>query len=211
MSIQSGPLAGRMTRRAAQVRAGRAEVFDLKTDQFLQISDMLGKQVAIMTAFNAEDHSEVLSTAHTRAINHSLLLLKGHGLYSNRRNKMMSMIDDTVGRHDILFPLDDSRAYLDDYGIEDHRNSLDAMAAALARHDIERHQIPIDVVNWFMHTSIALKPRGELEVREPLSERNSNVILKAHMPLLVAVVPSPNDQSPMNAFSPTDILVRIYM
>ncbi len=43
-------------------------------------------------------------------------------------------------------------------------------------------------------------------MREPLSERNSNVILKAHMPLLVALVPSPNDQSPMNAFKPTDIL-----
>ncbi|CAN5551849.1 DUF1989 domain-containing protein [soil metagenome] len=209
MSVQSGPLAGRMTRRAAQVRAGKAEVFELKTDQFLQISDMIGKQVAIMTAFNTEDHSEFLSTAHTRAINHSLLLLKDHGIYSNKRNKMMTVIDDTVGRHDILFPLDDSRAYHDDYGVEDHRNSLDALADALKSHDIEREQIPIDVVNWFMH--VALKPRGELEVREPLSERNSNVILKAHMPLLVAIIPSPNDQSPMNAFKPTDILIRIYM
>jgi uncharacterized protein YcgI (DUF1989 family) len=209
MSVQTGPLAGRMTRRAAQVRAGRGELFELKADQFLQISDMLGKQVAIMTAFNADDHAEVLSTAHTRAINHSLLLLKGHGLYSNKRNKMMTVIEDTVGRHDILFPLDDSRAYLDDYAVEDHRNSLDALTDALKKHDIDRDQIPIDVVNWFMH--IALKPRGELEVREPLSERNSNVILKAHMPLLVAIVPSPNDQSPMNAFSPSDILVRVYM
>jgi uncharacterized protein YcgI (DUF1989 family) len=84
-----------------------------------------------------------------------------------------------------------------------------SLADALKKHEIEREQIPIDVVNWFMH--IALKPRGELEVREPLSERNSNVVLKAHMPLLVAVVPSPNDQSPMNGFTPTDILVRIYM
>lgn len=198
-----------MTRRAAQVRAGKADVFDLKTDQFLQISDMLGKQVAIMTLFNAEDPSEVLSTAHTRAINHSLLLLKDHALYSNKRNKMMTVIDDTVGRHDILFPLDDSRAYHDDYGVEGHRNSFDALADALQKHEIGPDQIPIDVVNWFMH--VALKPRGELEVREPLSERNSNVVLKAHMPLLVAIVPSPNDQSPMNAFTPTDILIRIYM
>ena len=209
MSVQTGPLAGRMTRRAAQVRAGKGEVFEIKTDQFLQVSDMLGKQVAIMTAFNTEDHSEFLSTSHTRAINHSLLLLKEHGLYSNKRNKMMTVIEDTVGRHDILFPLDDERAYHDDYGVEGHRNSLDAMADALKKYEIGRDQIPIDVVNWFMH--IALKPRGGLEVREPLSERNSNVVLKAHMPLLVAVVPSPNDQSPMNGFKPTDILVRIYM
>ena len=209
MSVQSGPLAGRMTRRAAQVRSGTAETFDIKADQFLQISDMLGKQVAIMTAFNADDHGEHLSTAHTRAINHSLLLLKDHGLYSNRRNKMMTIIADTVGRHDLLFPLDDSRAYLDDYGVDGHRNSLDAIAASVKSHGIERDQIPIDVVNWFMH--VALKPRGGLEVREPQTERNSNVVLKAHMPLLVTIVPSPNDQSPMNGFSPTDILVRIYM
>src|SRR5690606_11259473 len=160
-----------MTRRAAQVRAGKAEVFELQTDQFLQISDMIGKQVAVMTAFNAEDHSEFLSTAHTRAINHSLLLLKDHGLYSNKRNKMVTLIDDTVGRHDILFPLDDARAYLDDYGVEGHANSFDALAEGLQPHGIEPHQIPVDVVNWFMH--VALKPRGELEVREPLSERNS--------------------------------------
>ncbi len=88
---------------------------------------MLGKQVAIMTAFNAEDHSEFLSTAHTRAINHSLLLLKDHGIYSNKRNKMMTVIDDTVGRHDVLFPLDDEPRLSDDYGIDGHRNSLDVL------------------------------------------------------------------------------------
>lgn len=208
MTVQAGPLAGRMTRRAMQVRPGLPGVFELKTDQFLQISDMLGKQVGVMTAFNAEDHSEFLSTAHTRAINHSLMLLKDHGLYSNKRNKMMTLIDDTVGRHDILFPACDERAYLDDYAIPNHRNVMDTFASGLESHGITRDQIPIDVVNWFMH--VALKPRGELEIREPLSVRNGNVVLKAHMPLLIAITASPQDQNAMNGFKPTDILIRVY-
>lgn len=208
MTVQTGPLAGRMTRRAMQVRPGHPGIFELKPDQFLQISDMLGKQVAVMTAFNAEDHTEHLSTAHTRAINHSLMLLAEHGLYSNKRNRMMTLLEDTVGRHDILMPACDERSYLDDYGVEGHQNVLDTFEKGLESHGINRDQIPVDVVNWFMH--VALKARGELEVREPLSQRNSNVVLKVHMPLLVAITASPNDQSPMNGFKPTDILVRVY-
>ncbi len=208
MALMSGPLSGRMTRRAAQVRSGHAGVFEVKPDQFIQVSDTIGKQVAVMVAFNAEDHSEYASTAHTRAINHSLLLLKDHGIYSNKRNLMMTMIEDTVGRHDTLFPACDEQSYLDDYGIAGHRNVMDDFEKALGRNDITREQIPIDVINWFMN--VALKPGGKLEVREPLSERGSNVILKAHMPLLIAVAASPNDQSPMNGFKITDVLVRIY-
>lgn len=209
MTVMSGPLAGRMTRRAAQVRAGHCGIFELKPEQFIQISDTVGKQVAVMVAFNAEDHGEYLSTAHTRAINHSLMLQKGHGLYSNRRNLMLTMIEDTVGRHDILMPACDERSYLDDYGIAGHKNVLDTFEKGLDDYGIEREDIPIDVVNWFMH--VALKARGQLEVREPLSQRNGNVILKAHMPLLIAITASPNDQSAMNAFKLTDILVRIYV
>lgn len=208
MSVQAGPLAGRMTRRAMQIRPGHVGIFDVKPDQFLQISDMLGKQVAVMTAFNAEDFGEFLSTAHTRAINHSLMLQKGHGLYSNQRNKMFTIIDDTVGRHDILFPADDERSYLDDYGIAGHASVLGSFTDALGKEGIEPHQIPIDVVNWFMH--VALKARGELEVREPLSQRNGNVILKAHMPIKAIITSSPQDQSAMNGFKPTDVLVRLY-
>ncbi len=209
MSTQLGPLAGRMTRRAMQIRPAQASVFDVKKDQFLQISDMLGKQVAVMTAFNLNDHAEYLSTAHTRSINHSMMLMEGHGLYSNRRNKMFTIIEDRCGRHDILLPACDNRAYLDDYGIENHRNVMDTFETELKRHDISRDQIPIDTVNWFMN--VGLKARGALEIREPLSQRNDDVLLKAHMDVLVAITASPNDQNAMNGFKPGDILIRVYM
>ena len=97
MTVQMGPLQGRMTRRAMQIRPSQGGAFDVKENQFLQISDMLGKQVAVMVAFNFHDHTEFASTAHTRAINHSLVLVKEHAIYSNRRNKMFTLFEDTVG------------------------------------------------------------------------------------------------------------------
>jgi uncharacterized protein YcgI (DUF1989 family) len=59
--------------------------------------------------------------------------------------------------------------------------------------------------------NVGLKARGEFEIREPLSERGDQVLLKAHMDCLVAVSACPQDQNACNAFNPTDILVRVYV
>jgi hypothetical protein len=209
MATQTGILTGRMTRRAMQVRPNQAGVFDVKENQFLQITDLIGKQVAVMTLLNLHDDGEFLSTAHTRAINRSLMLLKEHGIYSNRRNKMFTIIEDSVGRHDILLPACDPRSYLDDYGVEQHNNVIDNYLKAGQKFELTRERIPLDTVNWFMN--VAIKARGELEVREPLSGRNDQVLLKANMDLLVMIAASPQDQNATNGFRPTDILIRVYM
>lgn len=209
MTATTGPLAGRMARRAAQIRPTVANVFEIKADQFLQISDMAGKQVADMIAFNAQDYDEYLSPAHTRAGNNSIMLQKEHGLFSNRRNRMFTLIEDTVGRHDILFPSCDRRRYLDDYGLEDHPSCRANFLKALADKgiDISYDRLP-DPINWFMH--VAIKARGELEIREPLSGRNDQVLLKAEMDCLVCISACPQDQNACNGFKPTDILIRVY-
>lgn len=203
------PLFGRVARRAAQVRPRQGGVFEVKENQFIQITDMAGKQVADFIAFNLHDHDEFLSTSHTRAANNALMLRLNDGLFSNRRNRMFTLIRDDVGRHDITFPSCDARRYLDDYGIPDHANCRDNFMRALeARgYSVPYDRLP-DPVNWFMH--VALRGRGEYEIREPLSNRNDAVLLKAHMDCLVAISACPQDQNACNAFNPTDILVRVY-
>lgn len=200
-------LFGRIPRRAAQIRPTAPLAFPVKEGQLLQITDVQGKQVADMVAFNRHDIKEFLSPSHTRAINNSLMLIQGMTLYSNRRNPMLVLIEDTVGRHDILFPSCDPRRYLDDYGIEGHPNCRDNFYSVLKEYGVEYDYIP-DPVNWFMN--VGLKARGEFEIREPLSERNDYVLLKAMMDLIVAVSACPQDQNACNAFNPTDILIRVY-
>lgn len=203
------PLFGRVARKAAQVRPRQAIVFDCKADHFVQITDVAGKQVADFIAFNRADLDEFLSTAHTRAANNAMMLRVGDGLYSNRRNRMLSIIKDDVGRHDMLFPSCDAKRYLEDYGIPDHPSCRDNFMRALKDkgYVVAEERLP-DPVNWFMH--VAIKARGELEIREPLSNRGDAVLLKAHMDLVFAVSACPQDQNACNAFNPTDILVRVY-
>jgi uncharacterized protein YcgI (DUF1989 family) len=209
MTATNNPLLGRIARRAAQVRPANAVTFEVKENQFLQITDMIGKQTANVIVFNLHDFGERLSTSQTRSANNALMLRKEDGIFSNRRSRMFTVIEDTVGRHDMLLPACDARRYLDDYGIAGHGNCHDNFVRALAEKEyaVPEDALP-DPISFFMH--VGVKSRGELEIREPLSGRNDNVVLKAHMDTLVVVSACPNDQNAANGFNPTDILVRVY-
>lgn len=211
MTITStdNPLSGRIPRRAAQVRPAKAQAFEVKEDQILQITDMNGKQVASVIFFNLHDFDEMLSTSQTRSANNSMMLRRDDGIYSNRRERMFTMIQDSVGRHDMLLPACDARRYVDDYGIEGHLNCHDNFVNAIRErgYEIDPERMP-DPISFFMH--VAFKGRGELDIREPLSQRNDNVLLKAHIDTLAVISACPQDQNATNAFNPTDILVRVY-
>jgi uncharacterized protein len=200
-------LAGRMAIKAQQIRPGQGFAAEVKAGQFLQITTVNGKQVADFVSFNADDTSEHLSTSVTRSINSSLMLQQGMKLYSNRRNPMFELVEDRVGRHDMLFAACDPRRYKDDFGLEGHSNCREALTDALSDRDIGYDQIP-DPVNWFMNVGIG--QRGVLEIHESLAERSDYVLLEALMDTLIAVTACPQDQNQTNNQNPTDILVRIF-
>jgi uncharacterized protein YcgI (DUF1989 family) len=207
MYSQNEILSGRMARRAAQVRPYSPDVFEVREGDYLQITDLYGHQVSEMIAFNKNDLEEMISMSHTRAINNSLVFINGMTLYSNRRNPMFVMVEDTVGRHDILLPSCDRRRYQDDYGIEGREGCRDLFFKELKPYDIPFDRIP-DPINFFMN--VGLKARGQFEYRESLAERNDYVILRALMEMVVGVSACPQDQNASTDFQPTDILTRVY-
>jgi uncharacterized protein YcgI (DUF1989 family) len=200
-------LAGRVAIKSQLVHPGQAFAAEVKAGQFVQIVTVNGKQVADFVAFNLNNTHEFLSTAHTRSLNSSMMLLEGMKLYSNLRNPMFALIEDRVGRHDILFAACDSKRYRDDYNLDDHASCRVALTDVLGTHEIGFERIP-DPVNWFMN--VGLKPKGELEIRESLAERNDYIMLEALADTLIAVSACPQDQNATNNFNPTDILVRIF-
>ena len=199
-------LAGRLAIKARQIRPGTAQMIEVKRGQLVQIVDMQGKQVADFVAFNAKDKNEYLSTAVTRGANNNVMLQKGQTLYSNRRNAMLEITDDTVGRHDTLFAACDPARY-ELLGAPGHASCRVALTEVLEEFGVDYDHIP-DPINWFMN--VAIRQRGELEIREPLSERSDQVQLTALMDLVIAVSACPQDLTPTNGNAPTDILVRLY-
>lgn len=200
-------LLGRMAIKSRQLKPGEGIAVELRTGQLLQISTVQGKQVADFVAFNLDDREEYLSTAVTRAKNNSIMLQQGMTIYSNRRNPLLQLVEDKVGRHDMLFPACDPRRYKDDYGLEDHASCRVALTTALQPYGVSFDRIP-DPINWFMN--MAIVQRGELEIRESLAERNDYVMLNALSDVVVAISCCPQDQNATNAGAPTDILIRHY-
>ena len=198
--------AGRMAIKARQIRPGQAHAVEIKDGQLLQVTDVRGKQVADFVAFVQGDRAEYVSTAVTRSNNASVMLRQGMRLWSNRRRPMFELVEDTVGRHDLLFAACDAKRY-EELGTEEHANCRTALATALAPFEVSEDRIP-DPVNWFMN--VAIRQRGELEIRPPLSEANDRVVLRALVDALVGVSACPQDLNETNGGTPTDVLVRVY-
>lgn len=203
----SEQLVGRVAVKSKQLKPGEAVGFEVHAGEIVQISTLEGKQVADFVAVSLVDPKEISSTAHTRAGNSSIMLQKGMPIYSNLRNPMLTLVEDTVGRHDILFAACDPKRYSGDYGIEGHANCREALAGALEPFGLSYETVP-DPVNWFMN--VAILQRGEIELRESLAERNDFVLLEANMDCAVGISACPQDQNDINGGKPTDILVRVF-
>lgn len=189
------------------IGARRASVFEVAEGGRFQLEDQSGKQTAVLVAFKKDDHSEWASTAHTIEGLGSIMLRPDAHIVSNRRNWMLRLEEDTVGRHDMLMPACDGRRYLDYYGLPDHPNCRDNLSNALREYGIPYERVP-NPFNFFMH--VAILSKGEIEVREPLSEKGNFVVLRALTDLIVAISACPNDRNPQNGRDPSDLLVRVF-
>lgn len=194
-------------RLSQNVEARHGAAFEVNNGERLQIIDQTGKQTCVLVAFKRDDHGEWLSPSHTRQGLDSIMLQVGSTLASNRHNWLLRVEEDTVGRHDLLIPACDEGRYLGYYGLRFHANCRDNLASALEPHGIPADRLP-DPVNIFMHVGILA--RGELAIREPLSEAQDFIVFRALADLIVAVSACPQDQNATNAFNPTDILVRVF-
>ena len=192
--------------RARHIRPGQGQAVEMKTGELLQIQTLQGKQVADFVAFTQGDTEEFLSTSVTRATNANIVPQLGMTLYSNRRQPMFEIVEDTVGRHDMLYACCDPVRY-EMLGAPGHASCREALAGALGSYGIGSDRIP-SPINWFMNVSI--QQRGELEIREPLAEKDDYVVLRALKDVIAAVSACPQDLVPTNGSNPTDLAVRVY-
>ncbi len=192
--------------RARHIRPGQGQAVEVKAGQLLQIQTVQGKQVADFVAFRQSDTNEFLSTAATRSTNAHIIPQLGMTLYSNRRQPLFEIVEDTVGRHDMLYACCDPVRY-ELLGAPGHASCREALTDAMTAYGVGFDRIP-DPINWFMNVSI--QQRGELEVREPLAEAGDYVLLRALEDVVAAVSACPQDMGPTNASNPTDLVIRVY-
>ena len=192
--------------KARHVEPGTAGLLTVKAGQYFQIETIEGKQVADFVAFNADDLGEYVSTSHTRVANMNIVPQMGMSLYTNLRQPLFEIKEDTVGRHDMLVAACD-RARYEALGAPGHASCREALADALREFEVGYERMP-DPINWFMN--VAIKQKGELEVRAPLADAGDYVLLKALRDAVVAVSACPQDLNDTNGGKPTALRIAVY-
>lgn len=190
------------------IEAQKGAAFVLNKNQYIRIIDIEGKQVADFIAFNKENKKEKLSTGVTLDNNGSLFIKKGDFLFSNKYNKMLKVVKDTVGKHDILYPACSPEMYKYQYNISKyHPSCLENLTKAIKDYDLTEKDVPTPF-NIFMNTKIS--SGGGIKVEEPMSKAGDYIELKAEMNLIIAIAACSVEESKCNAFRCTPFKIQLY-
>ncbi len=163
-------LVGRRVMQSKQLPVGTAALFNVAAGELIQIVDMAGAQVASLVAWGG---TERLSTPVTVSANASIVLKKGDKLYGSNKTELLELVEDTVGRHDLLtgtLPTPAPTSTVQTV-VTSNQEALKAAAADAPDDDVS------NPVNFFKHVTI--KGKGELDCKESFSERNDTVVLVA--------------------------------
>ncbi|MPZ50141.1 MAG: DUF1989 domain-containing protein [Dehalococcoidia bacterium] len=167
--------------------------------QTLRIIDLEGEQVADLIAFSP-DGEEWLSSGRSIDYNGTLSFTKGHTLYSNRSNPMLTIVEDTVGRHDFLFAPCSPEMFERLYGFDRaHPSCFGNLARALEAFNIGPDRIPT-TFNVFMNAVIDLD--GSVKVLPPTSKAGDHFGVRAETDLIVGLTACSAEQSNNWRFKP---------
>jgi uncharacterized protein YcgI (DUF1989 family) len=188
------------TRRRIDPQRGVA--FELNRGDRLRVIDPLGEQVSDLIAFSGDDRAEWLSSGRTLDYNNTIYLTTGHTLYSNRSRPMLTIVADTVGRHDFLYTPCSPETFSIIYKNHSyHPSCFENLAVALEPFGIPPDTIPT-TFNIFMNVDVL--PSGELRISPPRSRAGDSIELRAEMDLVVGLTACSAEMSNNYAFKPIE-------
>ena len=183
------------------------DAFRLAAGQTLTVIDPRGVQVADLLAYSAEDLAEVISSGRTLDYAETIYLTTGNLLYSNRSRPMLTIVEDTVGRHDFLLTpcsYDTFHHFYPD--LPPHRGCFGNLAAALEPYGVKPDMIPT-AFNCFMNVTVD-GATGKLDVLPPISKAGDHIVLRAEMDLIIGLTACSAPASNGGSFKP--IHYRVY-
>lgn len=176
----------------------------LRAGEMLTIVDPCGEQVSDFFAFGADDHDEWFSTGRTTDYKNSIYVGPGDRLYSNRSRVMATIVEDTVGVHDMtLTPCSQDTfdlLYPEFEGAE-HPSCFANLVGAFNAFDISSDRIST-TLNVFMDVWTDLD--GELHIDPPPTTAGDRLTLRAEMDLVVGLTACSAEKSNNGNCTPID-------
>lgn len=173
----------------------------------LRLTDVTGGANAAVLFFNHEEKLERYNMADTLKAQHTFRLTKGHACYSDMGRIFCCITADTVGWHDTVCGLSDSKLIQQKYGIaryQEHRNQmyrsgLDGMLIELGKWGLGVRDIVANV-NFF--SKVTANDAGELTFHHNHSQADDYVDLSFEMDTLVILSAAPHPLDTRTTYQP---------
>lgn len=192
-----------MVRQAGRIAPQSGCALLLDKGELLRVIDPQGEQVADLFAFARDDRRSALSSGRSIDYAGSIRFTAGSVLYAGDSRPLLTIVEDSVGRHDflltpcslamfaLLYP--EHRGY--------HPSCLENLSRSFAPHGVAPHEIGT-TFNIFMNVAVA--PDGAIAIGVPLSRPGDSVVLRAELDLLVGLTACAAEKSNNHAFKPID-------
>ena len=147
-------MAGREVVYEHVMEPGTGKAVPVLRGQVLRIEQLGKGQCADFNAFSLHDYKEYFHTGRTRHL-HGLHPTEGDHLWSAppRERPMLTIIRDTVGTNDVLYPRCTGFLYEYQYGFEQHTNCHDILAESIREYGLTPDDVH-DSFNIWMHTGV---------------------------------------------------------
>lgn len=177
---------------------------ELGAGTHLRIIDLGGQQAVDFLCFDLANQEIRYNNANTIKLNRGIYVTVGYKLYSDVAQVLMTVTEDTVGRHDTIGGACSSQVNYLRYGIPNTHSCRDNFLAALKSHGLSARDIHANV-NWFMN--VPVHADGSAQIEEGLSEPGDFVELRAEKDVLVVMSNCPQFYNPCSGWNPTPIRV----
>ena len=175
----------------------------------LRITDLEGTQAVDTIFYAAADPSERYSSADTVRAQGGLFLTTGSVLLSNAGNALLTVVDDTCGRHDTVGGACSAESNACRFGHHTKfmHNCRDNFLVGLARHGLGKRDV-VPNINFFMYVPVSAD--GRLDIVDGVSKAGDHIELVAEMDVLAVISNCPQLNNPCNGWNPTPVGLTIW-
>ena len=173
----------------------------------LRIVDLEGCQSVDTLIFDADCTGVRYNVPNTIKLAKSIYVTKDVVLYDDLARPLMTVIEDTVGRHDTLAGCCSREINQIRYGQPGDLSCRDNFLAALAEVGLDQRDIPPNI-NFFMHVPVS--GDGHIKIDDGLSKAGDFVDLRCERDVLVVISNCPQELNPCCGGEPTPIALTIW-
>ena len=189
------------------VAAGKAWSRRIEAGEVLRIVDLEGHQAVDFLCYCANDLEDRYSATNTIKVQGSVYVRKRTVLYSDAGLALMTVVEDTFGRHDTIYGCCSEANNFLRYGVRGFPSCYANFLTALQPYGLSRSAI-VGNVNFFMQVPVL--DNGGAAVAPAVSPPGSYVDLRAERATLAVLSNCPQIHNPCNGYNPTPIRTIVY-